>query len=102
MMNTELKETGGARIGNANATWPLATLTVTSGELQLKASLIGSLIFLPEDIISIEPYVQIPFLGQGIKINHRVAAYNPKVIFWTFVPPAQLISRIEETGFLKN
>jgi hypothetical protein len=98
----EIKETGGARIGMANATWPFATLIVNRNELQLKASILGTLIFKPSDIISIEPYIQIPVLGQGIKINHNVAACNQKVIFWTMGSPQALIARIEQTGFLTN
>ena len=98
----EIKERGGARIGMANATWPFATLTVNKNELQLKASIIGCLVFKPSDIISIQPFVQIPFIGQGIKIKHSVAGYNPKVIFWTMASPKELISRIEQTGFLTN
>jgi len=98
----EIKGTGGARIGMANATWPFATLIVNRNELQLKASIIGSLVFKPSDIVSIRPYTIIPLLGQGIKISHNVAGYNANVIFWTMGSPAALISRIEQTGFLTN
>lgn len=38
----EIKETGGARIGMANATWPFATLTITRDTLELNASIIGN------------------------------------------------------------
>ncbi|MDR3693686.1 hypothetical protein [Mucilaginibacter sp.] len=98
----EVKETGGARIGMANATWPLATLIVNQQTLQLKASIIGDLVFKPSDIIRIEPYTLIPVLGQGIKINHTVPGYNAKVIFWTFGSPEALIRKIAQTGFLVN
>ncbi|HWZ04933.1 MAG TPA: hypothetical protein VNX40_15055 [Mucilaginibacter sp.] len=98
----EIRETGGARIGIANATWPLATLIVNQQTLQLRASIIGDLIFKPTDVISIEPYTLIPVLGQGIKINHTVPGYNAKVIFWTFGSPEALIRKIEQTGFLVN
>ncbi|BAU54416.1 hypothetical protein [Mucilaginibacter gotjawali] len=98
----EIRETGGARIGMANATWPMATLIVNRQTLQLKASIIGDLVFRPSDITSIEPYTLIPVLGQGIKINHTVPGYNAKVIFWTFGSPETLIRKIEQTGFLVN
>ncbi|WP_295675034.1 hypothetical protein [uncultured Mucilaginibacter sp.] len=75
----EIRETGGARIGMANATWPMATLIVNQQTLQLKASILGDLVFKSSDIISIEPYTLIPVLGQGIKINHTVAGYNKKL-----------------------
>ncbi len=98
----EIKETGGARIGMANATWPLATLTVNAAKLELNASIVGNLTFKPSDVTSITPYVIIPFLGQGIQIHHTIAAYNAKVIFWTMGSPEALIARIAQTGFLNN
>lgn len=98
----ELQLTGGARIGIANATFPFATLKVTRNKLELNASIIGNLTFQPSDIISIEPYTGIPFLGQGIKINHNVSSYKEKVIFWTFKNPKAVIIQIQETGFLDD
>jgi len=98
----EIKETGGARIGMANATWPFATLTVNENKLTLNATIVGNLTFIPNDIISIEPYTVLPILGQGIRINHRVSSYKDKVIFWTMKSPKELIRKIEQTGFLTN
>jgi hypothetical protein len=97
---TEVKETGGARIGMANATWPFATLTVNKDTLQLNATILGKLLFRPGDIVSIVPYSS--FISSGLKINHRVAGYKDQVIFWTFGNSADLIKRIEQTGFLSN
>jgi len=99
---TEINETGGARIGLANATWPLAKLIVSKDKLELKASIIGDLVFKPGDVISIQPYTVIPLLGQGIRIIHNVSNYNPKVIFWTMGSPSALMQRIAETGFMTN
>ena len=98
----KLEITGGARIGIANASWPFATLNVDKNKLELNASIIRNLLFQPKDIISIEPYVIIPLLGQGIKIYHRIPNYNAKVIFWTFKNPSDLINQIRQTGFLEN
>ena len=98
----EIKKTGGARIGMMNATWPFATLKVNKNNLELNATILGKLVFTPQDIISIEPYGLIPVLGQGIKINHRVKSYNSKVIFWTMGNPRDLIKKIEGIGFLGN
>ncbi len=70
--------------------------------MKINASLIGKLIFRPEDIISIEPYSIIPFLGQGIKINHRVKNYNSKIIFWTFQKPEIVMNEIEKVGFFER
>jgi hypothetical protein len=97
---TEVKETGGARIGMANATWPFATLTVNREKLQLNATILGNLIFRPGDIISIVPYSR--FISRGIKINHKVPKYNHNIIFWTFGNPHEIIKKIEQTGFLNN
>ena len=94
--------TGGVRIGRANATYPFASLFVDKDVLKINASIIGNLIFQPKDILSIEPYTSIPILGQGIKINHRVENYNPKVIFWTFKDPVFVINEIKKVGFLDN
>lgn len=98
----ELKLTGGARIGMANATWPFATLKVNRHQLELNASIIGNLVFQPSNINSIEPYTQIPLIGQGIKINHNIDSYKEKVIFWTFKNPESVIKQIKQTGFLSN
>ena len=101
-MNEKFTLTGGARIGSSNATYPFANLYVDKEILKLNASIIGNLIFEPKDIISIEPYVFIPVIGQGIKINHRVEKYNSKVIFWTFKEPNFVITEIQKTGFMTN
>ena len=98
----KFKMTGGARIGMGNSTWPFATLKVTKDKLELNASIVGNLVFQPQDIISIETYTMIPFVGQGIKINHRITNYNSKVIFWTFKNPTSVVNQIKQTGFLEN
>ena len=99
---TQLNLTGGARIGMANATWPFASLKVTKERLDLNATIVGNLVFRPEDLISIEPYYMMPIIGQGIKINHRVPKYKDKVVFWTFKNPKEVIRQIQQTGFLDN
>ncbi len=96
---TELKLTGGARIGMVNATMPFATLRVSRNKLALNVSLIGNLVFQPTDIISIEPYVMIPVIGQGIIIKHRVPNYKERVIFWTTKDPDWVIQQIRAAGF---
>lgn len=101
-MNEKFTLTGRARIGRANATYPFATLFVDKDVLKINASIVGNLVFQPQDIISIEPYSNIPILGQGIKINHRIESYNPKVIFWTFKDPSFVINEIKKVGFLDN
>ncbi len=101
-MNKNFTLTGGARIGNANVSYPFADLFVDKNVLKINASIVGNLVFQAKDIISIEPYLFIPTIGQGIKINHRIESYNPKVIFWTFKDPRFVINEIEKVGFLNN
>ena len=96
----ELKLTGGARIGMANASFPLATLKVNKDRLELNVLLFGNLTFQSSDIISIEPYT--PFLRQGIKINHTVSNYKEQVIFSTSQNPELVVQQIKDTGFLNN
>lgn len=96
------KLTGGARIGKANATYPFAELYVDENTLKINASLVGNLVFQPQDIISIKPHTSVPFVGQGIKILHRVENYNQNVIFWTMKDPEFVISEIQQTGFLEK
>ena len=86
----------------ANATWPFASLKVNRNQIELNATILGNFVFRPEDVESIEPTGIIPLLGQGIRINHKVSNYKPKVIFWTFENPKSLIKKIKETGFLNN
>lgn len=96
----EIKITGGAEIGVGRATWPFARLTVNRNKLQLNASIIGSVSFMPSDIVSIEPYSRM--FSKGIKIVHRVSNYSDNVIFLASGDPVLLIRRIEQTGFLSN
>ncbi len=94
--------TGGARIGRANATYPFANLYVDENTLKINASLVGNLIFQPQDIISIKPYSSVPIIGKGIKILHKVDNYNQHVVFWTMTDPEFVISEIKKTGFLEK
>lgn len=83
-----------------HASWPLSTLTVTKDRLDLNASLIGTYSFMPDQVISIEPYGGIPLIGRGIRINHTVLNYNESVIFFSFKDPKEIIEQIRGTGFL--
>ena len=95
----EIKETGGARIGMANASWPFATLTVNKEKLELNATILGKLVFKPSDIVSIEP--DSSFFRSGLKINHNVPTYKNNVVFVTG-NASNLIKRIDQIGFLTN
>jgi hypothetical protein len=84
----------------ANATWPFAILKVSKNKLELNASIIGNLVFRPQDIISLTPYSSV--ISSGIKINHKVADYKTEVIFWTFTDPTLIINQVKQTGFFDN
>ena len=94
----KLKITGGARIGGVNATWPLATLIVEEDKLELNASLLGNLVFSPEDVISLE--LNSSVFSNGLVIKHKIGEYSKKVLFWNIGSSEKLISRIKQTGFL--
>ncbi len=94
---TQLKYTGGARIGFSRATWPFASLTVTKESLNLNAFITGNLSFTKDDIISIKPHFGV--FGIGLKIEHKVPEYNKKVIFLTFNAQS-IINDIKNIGFL--
>ena len=96
----ELKLRRRVRFDREFITWPFATLIVDKNQLLLDASLFGKYTFRPSDVISIEPISILPVLGQGIKINHKVAEYDKQMIFWTFKNPRSVISTIKQIGFL--
>jgi len=89
-----IKHTGGARIGKTNATWPFATLTANEERLDLNATILGNFSFTPQDIVTLEEHNE--FGNKGIRINHKVEAYNEKIIFWTNDPIA-IINAVQST-----
>ncbi len=95
----EIKETGGARIGMANATWPLATLKVSEERLEINAGIVGKVVFRPSDVLSLSVHKG---FSRGIEIKHRVQNYKSPVIFWTYQNPEELLKRIVATGILEN
>ena len=91
---------GGARIGWVNATWPFAILTVQRDLLVLNATLIGKYSFRPEQVVAIERYSIIPFLGWGIRIQHNDSTYPKKIVYWCLGSPGSLLRRIRDSGFV--
>lgn len=92
--------TGGARLGWVSASWPFATLTAQIGRINVKAFLIGEYSFSTEQVMAIERYTLIPFIGWGIKIKHTVADYPADIIFWCLCNPDKLIDGISKAGFI--
>ena len=95
-----LKSTGGARIGWINVSWPLAELSVTPRSLVIRAWLLGTYRFTPEQIVRLEPYGSIPVIYRGIRIVHAHPDYPSGFIFWCLWNPARLIERIRQAGFV--
>ena len=60
---------------------------------------LGSYVFTPDTVVSIERYTRIPVLGWGIQIRHNVTDYPSRIIFWCFGSPDALLSKIQATGF---
>jgi hypothetical protein len=98
-VNAEFEATGGARVGWVNATWPFAKLTASPHALSLEIGLVGDYTFRPDQVVALSAYTMIPLLGWGIRIEHRVAHYPARVIFWSFGRPDSLLTRIREAGF---
>jgi hypothetical protein len=92
--------TGGVRVGWANASWPLAKLSVSRVKLSISAMMLGTYTFTPDQIVALEPYGSIPLFGRGIRILHSRSDYPEKIVFWCFRRPERLLDEIRAAGFL--
>ena len=63
------KQRGGGEVGQFEATWPFATITVEPGRLTLKI-LTSRLSLTPAEVVTIEPVGLIPILWHGVVIHH--------------------------------
>jgi hypothetical protein len=89
---------GGARIGwLGGATWPFASLTCTADSLRLYVFPFSNYRFRPEQVVAIEAFEG---LGSGVRILHKVPAYNNRLIFFWFGSPRTIINNIFEVGFV--
>lgn len=99
----EVKETGGAYVGIAHATYPFAKLTVDKNKLELNVHIIGRMVFMPGDIESLElDTKRFSLNGAGIRIVHNIKSYRSKIIFLPQNNPDSIIRAIRATGFLDN
>jgi hypothetical protein len=96
----EFSATGGARVGVINASWPLATLTVSAAKLVIRVRFLGCFSFTPDQISSIERVGRAPVMGWGIQIHHTVADYPERLVFWTLGNPNTLLDRIHRIAFI--
>jgi hypothetical protein len=79
-------QTGGGRVGYSpwlalNATWPFASLTVTSQTITLKVPM-KRYTFEKDTIHQLKRYQSI--LSTGLQIIHTRKDYPPFIAFWTF------------------
>jgi hypothetical protein len=94
----KISYTGGSMVGWVNASWPLATLTISSEHIFL--STFGKYEFTPEQVVSIESYGAIPLLASGIRINHNRPDYPRQVVFWCVGGRKKVLASFEKFGFL--
>jgi len=90
---------GGARFGHANATWPLATLTVDEEAVVIEASVVGSQRFRPEEVVEVKVVRWLPLIAQGVQVIHTRDDAPERIIFWTLRSPAKVLEGIRSTGF---
>ncbi|UCF80034.1 MAG: hypothetical protein JSV08_05790 [Acidobacteriota bacterium] len=98
-MQSRVSFRGGARIGWVSATFPFAQLFADRKKLTIRVMFLGKYEFTPEQVVSIETYTVIPFLGWGVRVRHNVETYPKEIIFWCFGIPSSVVRRIRETGF---
>lgn len=101
----EFSATGGARMGRANASWPFAKLSVNRHRLELNVGIMGKAVFLPSDVITLEPvsgYFGKGGAKSGFRIRHKVEGYNKEILFLVNSRPEELLRQIKATGFLDN
>jgi len=93
---------GGARIGWVNYSWPLASLSVDASSLTITTTFfglfeMGRYSFRPDQVAHLGKYGWLPVLGEGIRVQHTVANYPGKVVFWC--RPSAVLQGIASTGF---
>ncbi|MFC0517749.1 hypothetical protein ACFFGT_26285 [Mucilaginibacter angelicae] len=96
----EFSINGGAYIGNAKTSKPLATLKVDASVLKINLGIFGQLFFNADDIVQIEYASSIG--GEGIRIIHNVPSYPKKVVFTASMPYHSIIENIKATGFFNK
>lgn len=99
-MSSAFEITGGASIGWANATRPLAKLTATPDSLRVAVRILGTYHFTPDNVVAVSRYSIIPIVASGIQIQHCVLEYPARLIFWCIGDPDTVLSGIRKAGFL--
>lgn len=106
-MTTEVVQRGGLRWGKShwsgmNATWPFATFRASADGVSISVRALGfmedDLKIKKTDVIRIRRKRGIPFLNEGIIVEHRDPVAAPYILFWTMAYTA-LKSGLSEIGF---
>jgi hypothetical protein len=80
-MSTTFQQTGGARLGWFNATWPLAKLSATPERVSL--SCLGRYYEFPKgSLVRLRKHAGI--FSTGLRIEHREVSAPQRIVFWTF------------------
>lgn len=96
---SQVRVTGGARIGWLNASWPFASLTASATSIVVAVRMIGTYELRPDDVVALESFGVVPFVGKGVQIVHTRADVPERVVFFSRGDPERLIERIRQTGF---
>jgi hypothetical protein len=104
MMEAEFHSTGGTYLGGAYASWPFAKLTASREQLRISVPTFAPLaesqyMFPAESVISVKRLILLPVLAWGIRIEHTVATYPRRIIFWSLASPSRLIAGLASVGF---
>ena len=93
---------GGARLGYANVTIPLAVLQASAEGLSVRAGALGAVSFRPDEVVSIEPFVWVPVLAWGLRVVHTRDDAPAVVRFWCIGSPRSLRDRVLAAGFVPS
>ena len=89
---------GGSRVGWVNASFPLARLVANRRRLTL--STLGTYEFTPEQVVSFGTYGSIPFLANGLAIEHNRLDYPARMVFWCMGSREHVLEEIRRVGFV--
>ncbi|MDO6567715.1 hypothetical protein Q4561_11655 [Alteromonas sp. 1_MG-2023] len=94
------KWSGAVLIDDILVNWPMGKLLLSNNEVTLRAGILGTYTFKPEDIYFFEPLGFIPFIGQGIKLHHKVRTYPLIIEFSCFTYSAEnIVKKFKLAGF---
>ncbi len=94
----EVSFRGGSRVGWVNASFPLAKLTANRRRVALSS--LGSYEFTPQQVVRFGSYGSIPFLANGLAIEHNRLDYPARVVFWCMGSRERVLEEIRRMGFV--